>query len=326
MGRCAFHKPEEKNMNGFERVYTQCDICGRDIHYGNAVLEIQRNVEQHDYIEETGLRTGIIIDADPLLTSCASCGNSLSNSKKLRQLLEAKLELSAPDTNEDTAQQTEADLPESCNCCGKELKIGKARVSLVKLIGQMDWSDQRSDGELFVIDGEDVLSFCPDCGNKMSSYRLQQALKRILDDLGVPERMESDAFNDDNHLHGTSDHPVKIIELAAEGGRITLYGWKDSDGEWRFQRDVNENALYNEDTVDLELQHSSNILPGWQGALELLSRYPWYRLLPKYVHPEFAEKTLDALRKAPEDHQSDIDYDYWQAVCAGKDPWGEQLV
>jgi hypothetical protein len=311
-------------MDEFNRVYTQCDTCGKDIHYGNAVLEIQRNVEQHDYIEETGLRTGTVIDADPLLTSCASCGNNLSNSKKLHKLLMSKLGLTSPDNNEDAAQQMEADLPESCDCCGKELKIGRARVSLVKLIGQMDWSDQRGDGELFVIDGEDVLSFCPDCGNKMSSHRLQQALKKVLDDLTMPKRMESGKVNDDNHLHGTSDHPVKIIEIAAEGGGIALYGWKDSDGEWRFKRDVNENALYKEDTADLELQQSSSVVPGWQGALELLSRYPWYCLHPNYVHPEFVEKTLDALRNAPKDHRSDIRYDYWEAVCAGKDPWGEQ--
>jgi hypothetical protein len=311
-------------MDEFNRVYTQCDICGRDIHYGNAVLEIQRNIEQHDYEEETGQRTGTVIDADPLLTSCASCGNSFSNSKKLRKLLVAKLELPAHDSDEDAAHQMGVDLPESCDCCGKELKIGRARVSLVKLIGQMDWSDQRSDGELYVIDGEDLLSFCPDCGNKMSSHRLQQGLKRVLDDLTMPKRIESGTVNDDTHLHGTSDHPVKIIDLAAEGSRIKLYGWKDSDGEWRFQRDVNENALYNEDTADLVLQHTSNVVPGWHGALELLSRYPWYCLLPKYVHPEFAEKTLEALHNAPEYHRPDIDYDYWQAVCAGKDPWGEQ--
>ncbi|MCE1227479.1 MAG: hypothetical protein LWW87_13525 [Geobacteraceae bacterium] len=311
-------------MNGFERVYTQCDICGRDIHYGNAVLEIQRNIEQHDFIEDTGLQSVTVIDADPLISSCARCGNRISYSKELRKQMVEKLELPAHDSNEEAAQQTSGNLPENCDCCGKELKIGRARVSLVKLIGQMDWSDQRGDGELFVIDGEDLLSFCPDCGNKMSSYRMQQALKRVLDDLAMPKRMESGKVNDDNHLHGTSDHPVKIIEIGAEGGGISLYGWKDSDGEWRFQRDVNENALYNEDTADLELQHSSSIVPGWQGALELLSRYPWYCLHPNYVHPEFAEKTLDALRNAPKDHQSDIDYEYWQAVCAGKDPWGEQ--
>jgi hypothetical protein len=305
-------------MNGFKRVYTQCDVCGRDIDYGNAVLEIQRNVEQHDYEEETGLQTVTVIDADPVVTLCARCANSLADRKELWKHLAKELEIPGPSSDEDAAQQTEAGLPETCGCCGMELLVGRARVALVRLIGQMDWSDQRDDGELFVMDAEDILSFCPDCGNRMSTRRLQQALQRVLDDLAVPERMESGVNTDDTHLHGTSEHPVKIIEIGAEGGGIALYGWKDSDREWRFQRDLNGNALYDEDTADL--QHSSGVVPGWQGALELLTRYPWYCLHPLYVHPEFAEKTLEALRNAPNEHRSDIRYEYWEAVCAGTKP------
>ncbi len=179
-------------MSGFERIYTRCDVCGRAIHYGNAVLEIERNVEQHDYEEETGLHTVTVIDAEPLATLCARCGNSLGDRKELWKHLSRILELPAPLTAADVAQQTETGLPETCGSCGMELAVGRARVSLVRMIGQMDWSEARQDGELYVIDGEDILSFCPDCGNRMSSLRLHQALHELLDDLAVPERMEAE--------------------------------------------------------------------------------------------------------------------------------------
>lgn len=179
-------------MSEFQRVYTQCDNCGRDIYYGNAVLEIERNVEQHDYEEETGLHSVTVIDAEPLATLCAHCGNSMADRKEIWKHLVRILALPLPLTAADTAQQTEAGLPETCGCCGMELTVGRARVALVRLIGQMDWSEQRDDGELSVIDGEDILSFCPACGNKMSTSRLHQALQLIIGDLGVPERMEAE--------------------------------------------------------------------------------------------------------------------------------------
>jgi hypothetical protein len=43
-------------------IFTQCDVCGRDIRNGNAVLEISRNVEQHDYEEENCLHRVTVID------------------------------------------------------------------------------------------------------------------------------------------------------------------------------------------------------------------------------------------------------------------------
>lgn len=301
-------------MNKLEQVYTQCNICGRDILYGNAILEIQRNVEQHNYVEETGLRIGTVTDAVLLLSSCASCGNYLSNSKKLRMLMVSKLGIPGSVSNEYKANHSEINLPDTCDCCGKELKIGKTRVSLAKLIGQMDWSDKCYDGELSVIDGDDILSFCKNCGKKMSSYRMQQALKMVLEDLVVPERTEETIWAQHPELHGTPQHPVKILHITAEGGDITLYGWKDNGGEWRFSRENNESALYGEDTHD----HDVDVAPGWHGALELLNGNPWYRHIPVYVHPEFAEQTMEALHNVPEENQTQIDYEAWQAVCVGK--------
>ena len=171
-------------------IFTQCDVCGRDICYGNAVLEIERNVEQHDYEEETGLQSVTVVDSDPLVTICAHCGNSMADRKEIWKYLIKTLALPAPATSFDAAQQNEEGLPETCGCCGIELETGMTRVSLIRLIGQIDWSDELNNSELSIIDGEDVLSFCAVCGNKMSTNRLRQALHKLIDDVAVPERHE----------------------------------------------------------------------------------------------------------------------------------------
>ncbi len=304
-------------MNSFNRIYTQCDICGKDIHYGNAVLEIERNVEQHDYDEETGLQTVTVIDADSLATLCASCGNSMANRKELWKLLVQELELPGPACDDDAAQATESGLPETCDSCGMELTVGRARVALVQLIGQVDWSEQRDDSELSVIDGEDILSFCPECGNGMSSRRLDLAIHKVLDDLGAPERLEAGVGTEQDEQYGSPDQSVKILHIIAKGAEIALYGWKDRDGVWQFGRESSKSDLYDED-AGAELQYSSDRAPGWHGTLDMLSRCPWYRMTPLYVHPEFTEQIMDGLLNAPEEQQPYIDYDAWQAVCNDK--------
>lgn len=78
-------------MSTNNSTYTDCEVCGKDIRYGNAVLEIERNVEQHEFEEETDLHSVTVIDADPLVTLCARCGNSLHNDE--RDLYERKARL-----------------------------------------------------------------------------------------------------------------------------------------------------------------------------------------------------------------------------------------
>lgn len=171
-------------------IFTQCDVCGRDIRYGNAVVEIKRHIEQYDIEEETGLHSVMVIDAYPLATLCARCGNCLADRKEGWQQLVCILGLPGPSTDDGASPQTEVGLPETCSNCGAEMKISTARVSLVRQTAQIEWNDELNDSELYVIDGEDVLTFCPDCGNKMSIRRLRQAVHDMLNDLAVPERFE----------------------------------------------------------------------------------------------------------------------------------------
>ncbi len=248
------------------KIYSQCDICGRDISYGNAVLEIKRNVEQLDYDEERGLKSVTVIDADPLTTICARCGNSIVDCKELRKQMLKILSLPAITAAIDAAQQMKEGIQENCCCCGNELKTSAARVTLVRLIGQMDWSDKLHDGELFVIDGDDILTFCSACGNKMSVERLKTAVKKVLD---YADRSESDNYWDpDNHDEDDDEYDDEDgeINFAPESPPIlTHYSKQSIPGLTASFGDIPEAMKYVVDNLISEKHnYFVNIRGGWE--------------------------------------------------------------
>jgi len=106
-------------------------------------------------------------------------------------------------------------------------------------------------------------------------------------------------------LHtGTASTPVKIIDIGAEGGSMTLFGWKDEQGEWHFQKESNECALIGMLEEDGEDWGGAtgiariDSFTGWDKALTLLYRWPWPALYPRYVHPEFADRVMQEVKRA----------------------------
>lgn len=85
-----------------------------------------------------------------------------------------------------------------------------------------------------------------------------------------------------------------ILKVGAEGGSIALYGTR-TDRTWVFSLDVDdqtptlmdESPIHCSQTIDASFQH----------ALKLLGRYPWHKLYPLNVHPEFRSVVLDEVRK-----------------------------
>jgi hypothetical protein len=57
-------------------VFTTCDKCGKEIHYGNAYVSVQRNVEQAEHNFISNEDEVQIIDSELLLTLCGKCGNA----------------------------------------------------------------------------------------------------------------------------------------------------------------------------------------------------------------------------------------------------------
>ena len=66
------------------------------------------------------------------------------------------------------------------------------------------------------------------------------------------------------------------------------------------------------------IQHESDVVDDWEGALCLLDRYPWHRLFPLLVHPEFKERVLQAIKDRYQATNIPNQYgmDRWMAICS----------
>ena len=111
----------------------------------------------------------------------------------------------------------------------------------------------------------------------------------------------------------TADGSTVILRVGAEGGDVTLIGRAGEDGAWQFARitvDQTE-ALFGDEDVPITAPDLTSLVwvDGWEAGLSLMDRYPWVRLHPVYVHPEFVERVRAAVeqRLARESSASDVE-------------------
>ena len=97
-----------------------------------------------------------------------------------------------------------------------------------------------------------------------------------------------------------SDDVVTIVKIGAEGGSITLEGRRDAAHGWQFRLATNERAMWDMLGEKPSPQEEGPWVSSWKEALTLLERYPWPRLHPLVVHPEFREAVLTAIGKHAE--------------------------
>ncbi len=125
----------------------------------------------------------------------------------------------------------------------------------------------------------------------------------------------------DSHKNKDSSMWIKILEIGAEGGCITIHGCKDKHGDWMFSRHSDERtligALTDEEEECMEFESFSGAVKGWDAALKDIAIYPWTRLYPLYVHPEFTERVMsEVLRESTTDEPWPVMLDEWEKVCA----------
>jgi hypothetical protein len=92
-----------------------------------------------------------------------------------------------------------------------------------------------------------------------------------------------------------------VLEIGSEGGSLTLVRQKNAGGDWEFRVERNETALYDllsdEDRNGIEFASQTGYVRSFQEALRLLDRYPWFRLHPIWVNPEFLNAVLLEVKK-----------------------------
>lgn len=88
-----------------------------------------------------------------------------------------------------------------------------------------------------------------------------------------------------------------ILDLAAEGGGVDVYGKPCGDGSWTFWSDMSDwtPTLVDEDAI----HRTTEEVLSWEVAIEILDEhFPyWIDLYPCYVHPEFRKPMLDLIER-----------------------------
>jgi hypothetical protein len=112
-----------------------------------------------------------------------------------------------------------------------------------------------------------------------------------------------------------------IVEIAAEGGSITLFGQRQSANDWRFRRCVGDHTptfLSHDDGGGASINHSSGWVSSWAEAIALLDKYLWVMLAGQVVHPEFRERVwAEAMRRLQNQPavRADRSRERWARVC-----------
>jgi hypothetical protein len=107
-------------------------------------------------------------------------------------------------------------------------------------------------------------------------------------------------ITDDGPRPDRAEEGEVILSIGAEGGALTIVGMRAADG-WRFLLVRDETTLRallsKEDRVGLEFWRQSDWVESLEGALALLDQYPWHRLRPLQVHPDFRRQVWAAVEE-----------------------------
>jgi hypothetical protein len=177
-----------------------------------------------------------------------------------------------------------------------------------------------TDEELFPLFAECGFTpddFVPDMAERYRSY-LEGSTDRVRLSTAAGDEDAADARVAAETDAGTGPSEV-ILEVGAEGGSLTLYGARTPDG-WRYSRRVLDQTMALLDLDDGEvIDEESAVVGSWSAALALLDKYPWHRLYPLEVHPEFRGRVMQAVvARVREDLDKDPERVFrWKAACSG---------
>lgn len=98
------------------------------------------------------------------------------------------------------------------------------------------------------------------------------------------------------------DAAEAVLEVGSEGGSLTLIRERNGEAGWQFRMGRDESAIYDllsqEDRSELaDYSGQTQCVNSFEDALKFLDQYPWFRLHPVYVHPEFITAVLFQVEK-----------------------------
>jgi hypothetical protein len=86
---------------------------------------------------------------------------------------------------------------------------------------------------------------------------------------------------------------ITILEVAGEGGSLSVFGKQSEAGDWQFWTNRDGTAAYEclseEDREGLGPRVTSYFQSSLHDALRSLDQYPWYRLYLTVIDPRFVD-------------------------------------
>jgi len=89
---------------------------------------------------------------------------------------------------------------------------------------------------------------------------------------------------------------IVVLKVGAEGGGISLIAQELATG-WRYRYTMLDQTDLWLDEGGSEIRRQSEWVYEWIDALASLDKYPWPLLLPLEVHPQYADRVLQAARE-----------------------------
>jgi len=90
-----------------------------------------------------------------------------------------------------------------------------------------------------------------------------------------------------------------VLEIGAAGGSLSVWLVKAKDGTRSFLVGQDESILKDfldkEDASGLIYNSKTGQLSSFTAALDVLDRYPWHRLNPRFVHQDFIKPVFTAI-------------------------------
>jgi len=123
-------------------------------------------------------------------------------------------------------------------------------------------------------------------------------------------------------IRGTAEpDETLIVHVGAEGGDVKLLGRRGVDLQWEFRQITTDSSWSMlDEEVDPDPAAPSDLVwvATWAEAMAALDRYPWARLVPLAVHPDFqADVLVEVTRRLLDGppRQRDQRMARWLAAC-----------
>jgi hypothetical protein len=94
-------------------------------------------------------------------------------------------------------------------------------------------------------------------------------------------------------------NPDIVLAIGAEGGSLTIRREPSRSDGWCFRVSIDESTMYDmlseEDREGIVFSRHFDVVRSLDEALRQLDAYPWVRLHPMQIHPDYRDEILRAV-------------------------------